>query len=130
MGGGGRLGSPDNFFLINKVFHRGLYRPPSRSNWTPRGPNCFSRVVCTTMDGSRKFCQGGGGVLIIFIVIKVFLVFLGGLYVPPYRSTPEFLRKHITTCDFPEGGFGPHVLPKDPPMYTVIGLNHGKEFSV
>ena len=30
------------FFVVNKVFHRVAYKPPSRSNWTPWSI-CFSR---------------------------------------------------------------------------------------
>ena len=29
---------PDNVFLVINVFHRGPFRPPSRSNWIQRGP--------------------------------------------------------------------------------------------
>ena len=30
-----RQGGPDNvMFLVINIFHRGSYKPPSRSNWT------------------------------------------------------------------------------------------------
>ena len=61
MGGSRRFpqGGPDVYLVVN-VFHKGLCKPPSRSNWT-LGSNCFSRGVSTCISkevNSHLFNQG------------------------------------------------------------------------
>ena len=41
---------PENFFCVRNVSLRGPYGPPSRSNWTPRGSNCFLSGVRTSIS--------------------------------------------------------------------------------
>ena len=75
------------------------------------------------MRRSRKFLPGGGGTgeLWVLPIVLVNNIFHTGPYRPPSRndwttlgpiasrggSVPEFLRKHIATCDFPGVWRGP-----------------------
>ena len=54
---------------------------------------------------------------------KIINVFHGGLYGSSRGgSVPEFLKKHMTTCEFPagEGEVAPPALPLDQPMNDSI----------